>query len=278
MNTFASYKDLNNELKNRNGNVGLVPTMGSLHKGHISLVQKAIKKTPNVIVSIFVNPTQFNNKKDLKNYPENLKNDLNKLRRFKNLLVYMPDIEDLYPKTVAANEYSFGKLDRIMEGKYRVNHFNGVATIVDKLFKIFKPDFAYFGEKDYQQLLIIKSLVKKQRIRTKIITCPTIRENNGLAMSSRNQLLTNVEREKAKVIYQSLIEAKELMASANTLEIEKAITKKFTNIEDVSLEYFKILTDNSLSKTKKPNKEEKYRGFIACNIGRVRLIDNIILE
>ena len=278
MNKFASYKDLNNELKNRNGNIGLVPTMGSLHQGHISLVQKAIRETPNVIVSIFVNPTQFSNKKDLKNYPENLRNDLYKLKEFENLLVYIPGIEELYPKKVAANKYNFGKLDKIMEGKSRINHFNGVATIVDKLFKIFKPDVAYFGEKDYQQLLIIKSLAKKKRIKTRIISCPTIRESDGLAMSSRNQLLNSIERKKAIVLYQSLLEAKELMASTNTLEIERTITKKFTNIEDVGLEYFKILTDNSLLKTKKLNKKEKYRAFIACTIGRVRLIDNIILE
>ena len=278
MNTFASYIDLNNELKNRNGNVGLVPTMGSLHQGHISLVQKAIRETPNVIVSIFVNPTQFSNKKDLKNYQENLRNDLYKLKEFENILVYIPGIEELYPKKVEANKYSFGTLDKIMEGKTRINHFNGVATIVDKLFKIFKPDVAYFGEKDYQQLLIIKSLAKKKRIKTRIISCPTIRESDGLAMSSRNQLLNSIDRKKAIVIYQSLLEAKELMASANTLEIERAITKKFINIEDVRLEYFKILTDNSLLKTKKINKKEKYRAFIACTIGRVRLIDNIILE
>ena len=269
---------LNNELENRKGSLGLVPTMGSLHQGHISLIEKAVKKSPNVIVSIFVNPTQFENKSDLKTYPENLKNDLSKLQDLKNILIYIPDIEDLYPKKIVANKYNFGKTDKIMEGKHRANHFNGVATIVEKLFKIFKPNFAFFGEKDFQQLAVIKSLVKRRGIKTQIIGSPTVREDDGLAMSSRNNLLNKEERKKATILYQSLLEAKKLMPFANFLEIEKAIAAKFENIEDVDLQYFKILTDDSFSKTKKVNGKEKHRAFIACNIGEVRLIDNISLE
>ena len=278
MKTFASYKTLNNELGNRKGSLSLVPTMGSLHQGHLSLIKKAVKKSPNVIVSIFVNPTQFENKSDLTTYPENLKNDLSKLQDLKNILVYIPNTEDLYPKKIVANKYNFGKTDKIMEGKDRANHFNGVATIVEKLFKIFKPDFAFFGEKDFQQLAVIKSLVKRRGVKTQIIASPTVREHDGLAMSSRNNLMNKEERKKATVLYQSLLEAKELMNSANSQEVEKTITAKFQNIEDVDLQYFKILTDNSFSKTKKLNGKEKYRAFIACNIGEVRLIDNITLE
>ena len=252
--------------------------MGSLHQGHISLIQTAIKKTPNVVVSIFVNPTQFENKTDLKNYPKNLKNDLSKLKALGNLLVYMPDIKELYPKKVIADEYNFGELDKIMEGKFRSNHFNGVATIVEKLFTIFKPDFAFFGEKDFQQLTIIKSLVNQKGLKTKIVSCPTIREDDGLAMSSRNHLLSKEERAKAIVLYHALLEAKELIVSTSPIEIEKSISLKFANIEGVDLEYFKILTTNSFSKTKKLNRKDKYRGFIACILGKVRLIDNIILE
>jgi len=248
--------------------------MGSLHQGHLSLIEKAVKQSPNVIVSIFVNPTQFENKTALNHYPENLKNDLSKLKKLNNILVYIPNIEEIYPKQVVANKYNFGKIDKIMEGKYRVNHFNGVATIVEKLFKIFKPNFAFFGEKDFQQLAIIKLLVKRRGIKTKIISSPTVRENDGLAMSSRNK----DERKKATVVYHSLLEAKKLMHSVNFLEIEKTITAKLKNIEDIDLQYFKILTDDSFSKTKKLNGKEKYRAFIACNIGRVRLIDNIALE
>ena len=278
MKTFASYKNLNNELRNKKGAISLVPTMGSLHQGHISLIQTAIKKTPNVVVSIFVNPTQFENKTDLKNYPKNLKNDLSKLKALGNLLVYMPDIKELYPKKVIADEYNFGELDKIMEGKSRSNHFNGVATIVEKLFTIFKPDFAFFGEKDFQQLTIIKSLVNQKGLKTKIVSCPTIREDDGLAMSSRNHLLSKEERAKAIVLYHALLEAKELIVSTSPIEIEKSISLKFANIEGVDLEYFKILTTNSFSKTKKLNRKDKYRAFIACILGKVRLIDNIILE
>jgi len=276
--TFDSYKSLNNELEKRKGSVGLVPTMGSLHEGHISLIKNAVKKSPNVIVSIFVNPTQFENKTDLKQYPKSLENDLCKLQNFNNILVYIPNIEELYPQGVVANKYNFGKIDKIMEGKYRANHFNGVATIVEKLFKIFKPNFAFFGEKDFQQLAIIKSLVKTKRIKTKIISSPTIRENDGLAMSSRNNFLKKEEREKAIFLHRSLLEAKELMNSANSKEVEKTITAKFKNIEGIELQYFKILTDDSFSKTKKSNGLEKYRAFIACIIGKVRLIDNMTLE
>ena len=278
MKAFNSYKQLNAELKNRKGSLGLVPTMGSLHQGHLSLIEKAIKKNSNVIVSIFVNPTQFNKQKDFHNYPNNLKSDLNQLMDFNNVLVYLPDTNELYPKGIFANEYNFGKLDKTMEGKSRTNHFNGVATIVEKLFNIFKPDLAYFGEKDFQQLIIIKSLVNQIGYKVKIISCPTIRENDGLAMSSRNQLLTKEERKKAILLYASLIEAKRLMNSSSPSEIENSITKKFTNIEGVELQYFKILTDHSLSKTKEINNKEKYRAFMACNIGKVRLIDNIALE
>ena len=176
MKAFNSYKQINAELKNRKGSLGLVPTMGSLHQGHLSLIEKAIKKNSNVIVSIFVNPTQFDKQKDFQNYPENLQSDLNQLMDFNNVLVYLPDTNELYPKGVFTNEYNFGKLDKIMEGESRTNHFNGVATIVEKLFNMFKPDLAYFGEKDFQQLIIIKSLVNQIGWKIKVISCPTIRE------------------------------------------------------------------------------------------------------
>ena len=252
--------------------------MGSLHNGHLSLVKKAVKENSNVIVSIFVNPTQFDNKSDLENYPQNLKNDLKKLQKFNNVLTYVPDIQDLYPQNTISKKYNFGRLDKIMEGESRVNHFNGVATIVEKLFKIFKPNFAYFGEKDFQQLIIIKSLLKQKSLKVKIISCPTIRENDGLAMSSRNKLLNKKERKTATVLYRALQEAKGLMSSSEPPEIEKTISTKFSNIKDIDLLYFKILTEGSLSDLKNLNDKENFRAFIACNIGNVRLIDNMILE
>ena len=252
--------------------------MGSLHNGHLSLVEKAVKENSNVIVSIFVNPTQFDNKSDLENYPQNLKNDLKQLQKFNNVLSYVPDIQDLYPKNTISKKYNFGRLDKIMEGESRVNHFNGVATIVEKLFKIFQPNFAYFGEKDFQQLIIIKSLLKQKRLKVKIISCPTIRENDGLAMSSRNKLLNKKERKIATILYRTLLEAKGLMDSSEPPEIEKTISTKFSNIQDIELLYFKILTEGSFSDLKNLNDKENFRAFIACNIGNVRLIDNMILE
>ena len=173
--------------------------MGSLHRGHISLIEKATANNTNVIVSIFINPTQFDEQQDLQNYPKNLQNDLQLLQNFPNIFVYIPEISDLYPKKTKAKDYDFGKLDKIMEGEFRPGHFNGVATIVEKLFTIFYPDFAYFGEKDFQQVIIIKALVKQQELSTKIISCPTIRENDGLAMSSRNQLLKEGYRKNAAI-------------------------------------------------------------------------------
>ena len=199
MKTFISHKKLDNELRNSEGSLGLVPTMGSLHRGHISLIEKATANNTNVIVSIFINPTQFDEQQDLQNYPKNLQNDLQLLQNFPNIFVYIPEISDLYPKKTKAKDYDFGKLDKIMEGEFRPGHFNGVATIVEKLFTIFYPDFAYFGEKDFQQVIIIKALVKQQELSTKIISCPTIRENDGLAMSSRNQLLKEGYRKNAAI-------------------------------------------------------------------------------
>ena len=278
MNTFSSYRNLNNALINRKGSLGLVPTMGSLHNGHLSLVEKAVKENSNVIVTIFVNPTQFDNKSDLENYPQNLKNDLEQLQKFNNVLVYVPDIKDLYPKNTSSKKYNFGRLDKIMEGESRVNHFNGVATIVEKLFKIFKPNFAYFGEKDFQQLIIIKSLLKQKSLKVKIISCPTVRENDGLAMSSRNKLLNKKERKTATVLYRTLLEAKGLMNSSEPKEIEKPISTKFSNIKDIDLLYFKILTEGSFADLKNLKDKENFRAFIACNIGNIRLIDNMILE
>ena len=252
--------------------------MGSLHNGHLSLVEKAVKENSIVIVSIFVNPTQFDNKSDLENYPQNLKNDLKQLQKFNNVLVYVPDIRDLYPKNTISKKYNFGRLDKIMEGKSRVNHFNGVATLVEKLFKIFKPNFAYFGEKDFQQLTIIKLLLKQKSLKVKIVSCPTVRENDGLAMSSRNKLLNKKERTIATVLYRTLLEAKGLMNSSKPPEIEKTISSKFSNIKDIDLLYFKILTEDSFSDPNNMNDKENFRAFIACNIGNVRLIDNMILE
>ncbi len=206
MRVFSSNRELLKSINNQSL-IGIVPTMGSLHDGHLSLVKKALNDNDQVIVSIYINPTQFNNKEDLTAYPRNIDEDLEKLRDFKDIIVYTPSDDDVYNK-MTSKDYDFDELGKVMEGKYRPGHFNGVATIVEKLFKMFKPNNAYFGEKDFQQLQIIKALVKKLKLRVKIIGCETIRDKFGLALSSRNNLMSKEENGDAREINKLLFKAK----------------------------------------------------------------------
>ena len=247
--------------------------MGSLHKGHLSLIKKAYIENDEVIVSIYVNPTQFNDKEDLKKYPRNIKEDLKKLNRFKNVIVYTPENNDLYKKNESSKQYDFGSFTNIMEGKHRPGHFDGVATIIEKLFKIFNPDNAYFGEKDFQQLLLIKTLTEQLDIKTNVVGCETIRESDGLAMSSRNSLLSKKERESASEIIKLLLKAKEMYSKFDLYKIRSAIEKKAESIDDFMLEYFEIINLSEFSNISKTNNES--RAFIACKVGKIRLIDNI---
>jgi pantoate--beta-alanine ligase len=265
---YSSHKELLKSL-GKNQSIGLVPTMGSLHKGHISLIQKAASENKEVIVSIYVNPTQFNDKEDLKKYPRNLSNDLKKLEDIKNVFVYTPIDSDLYEEDEKSKKYNFGDFMKILEGEYRPYHFDGVATIVEKLFKIFKPNNAYFGEKDFQQLILIKSLAKKLNLNINVVGCKTIREEDGLAMSSRNKLMNKKERESAGEIIKLLLRAKEMDGRFDHKQIKDEITRYADAIHGVTLEYFEII---ELSKF--INTIEK-RAFIACKVGNVRLIDNI---
>ena len=186
--------------------IGLVPTMGSLHKGHLSLIKKAVLENDIVWVSIFINPTQFNRSSDLENYPRNLQEDLSLLERYsKKVKVFSPSVNEIYGKNMSVNAYDFDLLDKKLEGKYRKNHFNGVATIVSKLLNLFEPRDVYFGEKDFQQVLIIKKLIIIEKLKVNLKICPTVRERNGLALSSRNMLLSAQEKKMASIIYESLI-------------------------------------------------------------------------
>ena len=268
MRVYSSHKELLKSL-GKEKSVGLVPTMGSLHKGHLSLVQKAASENKEVIVSIYVNPTQFNDKEDLKKYPRNLNNDLKILKDINNIFVYTPIDSDLYDQDEKSKKYNFGDFMNILEGKYRPSHFDGVATIVEKLFKIFNPNNAYFGEKDFQQLIMIKSLPKKLNLNINVVGCKTIREEDGLAMSSRNKLLNKKERESAGKIIKLLLKAKEMDGRFDYNQIKDEINSYAEAIQGVTLEYFEIV---ELSKYL--NTIEK-RAFIACKVGNVRLIDNI---
>jgi len=273
---FSTHKEL---LKSIDSNklVGLVPTMGSLHDGHLHLIRRAIIENQQTIISIYVNPTQFNNKYDLIQYPRNLEEDLRKLKDFKNIFIYAPSDNDLY-EDVISKSFDFDDLDKILEGKYRPGHFKGVATIVEKLFNLFNPNNAYFGEKDFQQLSIVKLMTKKLNLNVNVIACKTIREADGLAMSSRNKLMTKEERFYAGEISKLMIEAKQMYLKNKNENIENiydVVRNEFNKLKHCKLEYFEV---ENLSKYSSSLKDEGYRIFVACWIGKTRIIDNIALK
>ena len=254
---------------------GLVPTMGALHEGHIMLVKKALEDNELVLVSIFVNPTQFDNPNDLENYPKTLESDLQKLEKLKGKIwVYAPSASDLYLESIKAKPFNFGPLESTMEGANRKGHFQGVATIVQKLFEVLEPTSAYFGEKDFQQLKIVTALVEKEKIPVKIIPCPIIRHSDGLAMSSRNKLLNPKHRAMAPIIYQTLQKALALKEKYSPAQIESWIIDFFKLHPEFELEYFTIADTESLQKISVLN-GTKNRAFIAVKLGDIRLIDNI---
>ncbi len=254
--------------------VGFVPTMGAMHKGHFSLIEQCNKENDCTVVSIFVNPRQFNNTRDLQAYPRDLEGDLLQLEQLPVDLVFAPTEKEMYPSK-DKRHFKFGPLGKVMEGKHRPGHFSGVAHIVSRLFELIEPDRAYFGEKDYQQLIIIRELTKQMGYQTKIIGCPVIRELDGLAMSSRNQLLPSPLRDKASSIYDVLFKAASNKNKMSLPETEKFVTREINNIKDFKTEYFEIRDEQSLRKLNSWEESETPRGFIAVHAGKVRLIDNI---
>jgi len=268
-----------NESNRLNQALGLVPTMGSLHRGHLSLISEALQNNDIVWVTIFVNPTQFNNKEDLTNYPKNLENDLKLIKKISNSInVFHPSETEIYDGKPFLKKYDFNRLDLELEGKFRADHFNGVATIVAKLFKLFKPSNAYFGEKDYQQTQIINRLIDLEKIDLKVIICPTIREENGLALSSRNKLLSIKNKNKSSIIYKNLVFLqKSFNKNRNKLNLEK-IKSEINFVDDFKIEYLEIVNNKSLQIELKFKENESYRAFICVNVNGVRLIDNILLN
>ncbi|APQ17092.1 pantoate--beta-alanine ligase [Maribacter hydrothermalis] len=274
-------KELLSELNNIDSSIalGLVPTMGALHQGHASLIKKAVSENQKVVVSIFVNPTQFNNKEDLVKYPKTLDADINLISAIsKEIIVFVPEVSELYPKQVKTKIYHFDGLDKVMEGEFRDNHFNGVGTIVEALLNLIKPTRAYFGEKDYQQLRIIQKLVEIQQIPVEIIGCEIVREKHGLAMSSRNERLSKKIRQKAEFIYETLKTAKQKFGTESVLDVKEWVVKQFNDNIDFQLEYFEITDVNTLTPIIKKNTNTKQRAFIAVYAEEVRLIDNIALN
>ena len=258
--------------------VGLVPTMGALHEGHLSLIQKALSENDIVVVSIFVNPTQFNNAEDLEKYPRNLSGDIKTIERLsQEVVIFAPEISEMYESTPKAISFDFGGLDKVMEGKFREGHFQGVATIVEKLFELVKPTRAYFGEKDYQQILIIKSMLEQRKLPVTLVPCPIVREKSGLAMSSRNERLSSEGRKQAAFIYSVLQEAQKLFTTASVAEVEAFVKKQFSQKEGFDLEYFTITKADTLEEITEKDPSESYRAFITVYVEGVRLIDNIAL-
>lgn len=259
--------------------IGFAPTMGALHQGHISLYAQAREENDLVISSIFVNPTQFNNPQDLEKYPRNINKDIKILEESGNVdAVYIPEISDIYPDVLESKEYDFDGLENEMEGKSRPGHFNGVGTVVEELFLQVKPDNAYFGDKDYQQLAIIKKLTDKLKLPIKIHGVPIFREKNGLAMSSRNQRLSAKEKESAKIIYETLVKVNDWFRIITIPEINRRVQDIFDDQPGMKLEYFEIVDETTLKQTDFFYKDKSYRAFIVVHVGDVRLIDNMHLD
>ena len=279
---FKEKSDLNKKIgyiKEKNLTIGLVPTMGALHKGHLSLVEKSLVENDFTIVSIFINPTQFNDKEDLANYPKNLTKDCDFLEAISDdIIIFAPEISDIYDKNISVKKFDFQGLDRFMEGKYRKGHFEGVATVVSRLFEIVKPNKAYFGEKDYQQLKIIQQLVVQYRIPVNIIGCKIIREDDGLALSSRNSKLGSHSRNIASKIFELLNYCRVHFDSMNLDEIINHVNIFFEKISEIELEYFIIADSKNLIPVKEISKDKQYRAFVAVRIEGIRLIDNIELN
>ena len=261
--------------------VGFVPTMGALHQGHLSLIEQSLKNNTVNIVSIFVNPTQFNNLEDLKKYPRNLDSDLDKIKSVsENIIIYAPTVDDIYEGNTVCEHFDYDGLENQMEGKFRPGHFNGVGTIVKRLFEIVKPNNAYFGEKDFQQLQIVRKMVQKQHLNVNVVCCPIYREKNGLAMSSRNERLSQTERENAKIIYESLCTAKEMFQATkfSLAEIKEKISEIFLKSGGFELEYFEIADEETLKPVIKLDKTKNLRAFVAVLVNNIRLIDTISLK
>ena len=254
--------------------IGFVPTMGALHEGHASLVRRAVAENDVVVVSDFVNPTQFNDKNDLLKYPRTLEADCELLEKEGAAYVFAPSVEEVYPEP-DTRQFSYAPLDTVMEGKYRPGHFNGVCQVVSKLFMMVEPDKAYFGEKDFQQLAIIREMVKQMNFPLEIVGCPIVREADGLALSSRNARLSEEERLQALSISKTLFQSKEYAATHTVEETQKFVEDAIAAAEGLELEYFELVDGTTLQKISTWDETNYAVGCITVYCGEVRLIDNI---
>lgn len=278
MQVVYSGADWNNywlEALKTNKTIGLIPTMGALHEGHLDLVRVARKKCDVTLVSIFVNPTQFNNQEDFANYPSTLEADLDKLRAIETDFVFIPPTENIYPQKPELS-INFGPLESVLEGLFRPGHFNGVGIVVSKLFNIIRPHHAFFGQKDLQQFAVINRLVRDLSVKVELTVVPTRREKDGLAMSSRNMRLDKAEREQATILFESLQKAKgELLAGKEWLEVKNQITRDFEENQLAVLEYLELVHPTSFVSYSRFTKDQQSSICVAAYLGKVRLIDNL---
>ncbi|MBQ4801689.1 pantoate--beta-alanine ligase [Aquimarina sp. MMG015] len=267
------------DLHKQKKSIGFVPTMGALHLGHLALVKKAIDENQIVVVSIFVNPTQFNNSEDLINYPRTLESDIALLSQVSDdIIVFAPLPKEIYGEETKSINYDFKGLENEMEGKFRPGHFDGVGTVLKHFFTIISPTRAYFGEKDFQQLQIVRKLVAIEKMSLEIIGCPIYREESGLALSSRNKRLTQEQLLTSPLIYKTLSQIKNDFGTKSVKKLTDWVSKQFKNNDLLELEYFEIAKVSDLKSIRRKRKNTKYRAFIAVFAGEVRLIDNIALN
>ncbi|MBR0332112.1 MAG: pantoate--beta-alanine ligase [Alistipes sp.] len=278
MKTFHKVSDLKQELAQLDARgIGFVPTMGALHAGHRSLVEKARKECQTVVVSVFVNPTQFNDKNDLKHYPRTPEADAAVLEAAGADYVLMPSVEEIYPEP-DTRQFDFGEVDKVMEGATRPGHFNGVAQVVSRLFDIVSPAKAYFGEKDFQQIAVIKAMVRQLGLTVEIVECPIIRDEDGLALSSRNTLLTPEHRAAAPHIYEVIKQCAEKAQELSPAELTAWVTAEVENNPLLKVIYFQAVDALSMQQVQSWEESERVQGCIAVQAGDIRLIDNVKIK
>lgn len=277
INKTSDLQAIIKQFKNDGKSIGLVPTMGALHKGHLSLVKNSISNNDITVVSIFVNPTQFNNPNDLASYPRTVEKDLELLQTIGCDVVFAPEADDIYSKseTDSRFEFDFEGLDKVMEGKFRPGHFNGVVQIVSKLFDLVRPNRAYFGEKDFQQLAIIRLMTRRYNLPIEIVPCPIVREDSGLALSSRNSLLKDNEKQVAQHIYAVLNESRQFVPQTEVEELKQCVIAAIEQKPELKVEYFDIVDGHTLKSIDKWDECDYVVGCITVFCGNVRLIDNI---
>ena len=277
-NKINKTKNYIKALRAKNHQIGFVPTMGALHNGHLSLIKNSLNENDNTIVSIFINPTQFENEQDFMKYPYEIESDIKKLEEIsKKIILFSPSNHEIYQDKIISEKFNFNNLDKFMEGKYRKGHFEGVATIVNKLLNAIEPTKIYFGEKDFQQLRIIENLIKKRHPQINLIRCETIRHKNGLAFSSRNKKLNNSSLKIATNLYKALNFVKQNIHTVDLKNIKKQALKYLSQFPEIKIEYLEIADEETLTTVENCVNGKKYRVFIAAYIFKVRLIDNIKL-